>query len=116
MAEHCAICGCRVHRIGNTYAQASIVGRRHVSKHYYVGERFFGRAKNRRGMSLEGIFPFCPWKREAQFGVLCYECHTELLFHPVLLPEDVTHFAELVKRRGSARSSRPKAAHRSLAE
>ena len=68
------------------------------------------------GLSLEGIFPFCPWKREAQFGVLCYECHTELLFHPVLLPEDVTHFAELVKRRGSARSSRPKAAHRSLAE
>ena len=100
MAEHCAICGCRVHRIGNTYAQASIVGRSHVSKHYYVAERFFGRAKNRRGMSLEGIFPFCPWKREAQFGVLCYECHTELLFHPVLLPEDVTHFAELVKRRG----------------
>ena len=100
MAEQCAICGCRVHRIGNTYAQTSIAGRSHATKHYYVAERFFGRTKSRRGALVEGIFPFCPWKREAQFGVLCYECHSELLFHPVLLPEDVARFSDLVKRRG----------------
>lgn len=100
MSEQCAICGCRVHRIVNTYAQASIAGRSHASKHYYVAERFFGRTKNRRGILVDGIFRFCPWNREAQFGLLCYECHSELLIHPVLLPEDVARFAELVRRRG----------------
>lgn len=100
MAEQCAICGCRVHRVANTYAQPSAAGRSHASKHYYVAERFFGRSKNRRGVLVEGILRFCPWKREAQYGVLCYECHTELLFHPVVLPEDLAQFAELVKRRG----------------
>jgi len=32
--------------------------------------------------------------------VFCYECHEELVHNPVLLPEDVAQFAELVKQRG----------------
>ncbi len=31
--------------------------------------------------------------------MFCYECHEELLHNPVLLPEDITHFAELVRIR-----------------
>jgi len=100
MFEHCAICGCHVHRIANTYAQPSIAGRSHAARHYYVAERFFGRSKNRRGSSSEGIFSSCPWKQEGESGILCYECEKELLRNPVLLPDDVAHFAELVKRRG----------------
>jgi len=100
MAEQCAICGCPVHRVASTYAQASIAGRSHAFKHYYVAERFFGRTKNRHGGLIEGIFPFCPWKHEGQTGVLCYECHEELLANPVMLPQEVARFAELVKRRG----------------
>jgi len=30
----------------------------------------------------------------------CYECHEELLHNPVLIPEDISRFAELVKKRG----------------
>jgi hypothetical protein len=32
--------------------------------------------------------------------VFCYECHEELLHNPVLLPEDVSRFAELVRLSG----------------
>lgn len=32
--------------------------------------------------------------------MFCYECHEELVHNPVLLPEDVARFAELVKQRG----------------
>jgi len=100
MFENCAICGCRVHRIASTYAQASIAGRSHAARHHYVAERFFGRSKSRRGVSTEGIFLSCPWKQEGEFGIFCYECHEELLRNPVLLAQDVEHFAELVKWRG----------------
>lgn len=39
----------------------------------------------------------CPWGHEGESGVFCYECHEELLHNPVLLPEDVSRFAELVR-------------------
>ncbi len=32
--------------------------------------------------------------------MFCYECHEELLHNPVLLPEDITAFAQLVEQRG----------------
>jgi hypothetical protein len=32
--------------------------------------------------------------------MFCYECHEELLHNPVLLPEDVSRFADLVRLSG----------------
>jgi hypothetical protein len=100
MTERCAICSCLLHRTTDTYARPTIVGRSHATKHHYVAERFFGRSKNRRGTTTEGIFSSCPWEHEGESGTFCYECHEELLHNPVLLPDDISKFAELVKRRG----------------
>src|SRR5438034_11356030 len=88
MAEACAICGCQLHRTRDTYATATIEGRSHASKHHFVAERFFGRSTNRRGTKTEGLFNACPWGREGESEVFCYECHEELLHNPVLLPWD----------------------------
>jgi hypothetical protein len=100
MIENCAICGCELHRIANTYARPTIEGRRGASKHHFVAKRFFGRSSNRRGTKTEGMFITCPWGHEGESGVFCYECHEELLHNPVLLPEDVVRLAELVRLRG----------------
>lgn len=100
MIEHCAICGCQLHRMRNTYARPTVEGRSHATKHHYVAERFFGRSTNRRGTKTEGIFSSCPWGREGESVVFCYECHEELVHNPVFLPEDISRFAELVKQRG----------------
>lgn len=100
MTEQCAICGCPLHRIANSYAQASIAGRSYAIKHHYVARRFFGRPTNAQGELVEGIFSACPWKHERESAIFCYECREELLRNPVLLPEDVSQFAQLVKRRG----------------
>jgi hypothetical protein len=32
--------------------------------------------------------------------VFCYECHEELLHNPILLPEEIALFAELMRMRG----------------
>jgi len=45
----------------------------------------------------DGVFSKCPWEHEGESAVFCYECHEELLHNPVLLPEDVKQFSELVK-------------------
>ena len=100
MSEQCAICGCRVHRVASSYAPTGVDVRSHAFQHYFVAERFFGRSKTRRGVLVDGIFPFCPWMQEGQSVILCYECHKELLGNPVLLPGEVARFADLVKRRG----------------
>jgi hypothetical protein len=100
MSEECAICGSEVHRTRDTYAGATIAGRSHASKHHFVAERFFGRSNNRRGTKTIGIFASCTWGHEGASGVFCYECHEELLHNPVLLPEDVARFAQLVRIRG----------------
>jgi hypothetical protein len=84
----------------NTYARPTVEGRSHATKHHYVAERFFGRSTNRRGTKTEGMFSSCPWGREGESVVFCYECHEELVHNPVLLPEDISRFAELVKQRG----------------
>lgn len=100
MLEHCAICGCLLHRTRDTYARPTVAGRSHATKHHFVAERFFGRSTNRRGTKTEGVFPSCPWGHEGESAPFCYECHEELLHNPVLLPEDISRFAELVRRRG----------------
>ena len=37
----------------------------------------------------------------------CYECHEELLHNPVLLPEDIRAFSQLVKIRGLHEEEKP---------
>ena len=100
MAEHCAICGCEVHRTRDTYARPTVMGRSHATKHHFVPERFFGRSRNRRGTKGERMFPSSPWGHEGESEVFCFECHEELLHNPVMLPEDIRAFAELVRVRG----------------
>ncbi len=104
--EYCAICGCVLHRRAGTYARATLEGRSHATRHHYVAERFFGRSANRRGTQLARVFEVCPWGLESQRGVFCYECHEELLHNPVLLPEDIAKFRELVERHGFAESTK----------
>ncbi|OGX16194.1 MAG: hypothetical protein A2166_06715 [Omnitrophica WOR_2 bacterium RBG_13_41_10] len=96
--EKCGICGCIVHRRGH-YAEPTIEGRSHATRHHYVAERFFGRSKNRKNTQREGVFKKCPWNQEKQSTVFCYECHEELIHNPVFLPEDIKLFAELVESR-----------------
>jgi hypothetical protein len=106
MVEKCTICGCSLHRRAGTYAQASAEGRGHATRHHFVAERFFGRSTNRRGTKTEGIFSTCPWDQEGKYAVFCYECHEELLHNPVLLPDDMEIFAELVESRGLSESAK----------
>lgn len=100
MIELCAICGCELSRIRNTYARPTVEGRSHATKHHFVAERFFGRSSNRNGTKTKGVFSSCPWGVEGKTVVFCYECHEELVHNPVLLPEDIARFAVLVKQRG----------------
>lgn len=37
---------------------------------------------------------------EGKSEVFCFECHEELLHNPVLLPDDIKKFAQLVSERG----------------
>jgi hypothetical protein len=106
MTERCAICGCPLHRTKDTYARPTVEGRSHATSHHYVAERFFGRSTNRRGTKTEGIFSSCPWGHEGESVVFCYECHEELVHNPILLPEDISKLAELVKSRGLSEESK----------
>jgi hypothetical protein len=98
--ETCAICGCGLHRVMNTYARPTVEGRSHATAHHYVAERFFGRSSNRRNTKRSSVFETCPWGAEGKKGTFCYECHEELLHNPVLLPDDVERFRELVQLAG----------------
>jgi hypothetical protein len=106
MAEICAICGCQLSRQPNSYARPTIEGRSGASKHHFVPERFFGRSGNRRGTKTAGIFVSCPWGHEGKVGLFCYECHEELLHNPVLLPDDISLLADLVRIRGLSEESK----------
>jgi hypothetical protein len=97
--EFCSLCGCELHRDGE-YAKPTLLGRFHATKHHFVAERFFGRSKNRPSEMREHIFERCPWDYEEQSATFCYECHEELLHNPVLLPDDIAKFAQLIKIRG----------------
>lgn len=99
LEDKCAICGCPLHREGE-YAQPTIKGRSHATKHHFVAERFFGRSGNRKGEQRKAIFEECPWGAEGKTVVFCYECHEELLHNPVFLSSDIENFARLVKLRG----------------
>jgi len=97
--KRCAICGCLLSRVPDTYGTPAVAGRSHLSKRHYVAERFFGRSKNRAGEQREPIFEQCPWNTEYQTAEFCYDCHEEILHNPVFLPEDVSKFAKLVELR-----------------
>jgi hypothetical protein len=73
------MCGCQLHRTG-AYATPTIAGRSHATS--------------------------CPWGREGESDVFCYECHEELLHNPVLLPEDISAFAQLARMRGLSESTK----------
>ncbi len=105
MEEKCAICGCQLHRNGE-YAKPTVIGRSHATSHHYIAERFFGRSKNRRGTQREVMFESCPWDHEGDVAVFCYECHEELIHNPVILPEDINRFAQLVRLRGLSEQSK----------
>lgn len=105
-SEHCAICGCRLHRSGQ-YGKWTKQGRSHATRHHFVAERFFGRSVNRRGTQTKSVFAKCPWSKEGQTEVFCYECHELLLHNPVLLPEDVKRFSALVRKRRLGESEKP---------
>lgn len=105
--ETCRICGCRVHRRGG-YAEPSVRGRSHATKHHYVAERFFGRSANRRGEARQPVFRECPWEVEGETDVYCYECHELLLHNPVLLPRDFVRLRRLVVSRGLAERTKPR--------
>lgn len=99
MNELCAICGCTLSRSG-VYADETTEGRSYRSEHHLVAERFFGRSANRPGTRRNGVFSSCPWGMEGKSEVFCFECHEELLHNPVLLPDDLKKFAQLVSERG----------------
>lgn len=99
MDERCTLCGCSIHRDGE-YAEPTIKGRSHATKHHFVAERFFGRSSNRRGETRERLFESCPWEAESKSAIYCYECHEELLHNPVFTPADMDRFARLVRARG----------------
>jgi hypothetical protein len=105
MDETCAICACQLHRTGE-YAQPTVLGRSHATSHHYVAERFFGRSSNRRGTQREAMFDACPCGHEGEVVVFCYECHEELVHNPVILPEDVRQFAQLVRLRRLAEQTK----------
>ena len=107
MNEKCAICGCALHRIKNTYGLPTPTGRSHASEHHYVPERFFGRSKNRRGSQRAKIFKKCPWGYEKETSLFCYDCHEELLHNPIFLPEDIERFEQLVRRCGLNETNKP---------
>ncbi|MGE5499545.1 MAG: hypothetical protein ACM3Q2_15800 [Syntrophothermus sp.] len=94
---HCMVCGCPIHRNGN-YARPTIKGRSHATRHHFVPERFFGRSSNRpKTERISIIKPSELSAYEGEYGWFCYECHEELLHNPVILPEDIKAFADLVR-------------------
>jgi hypothetical protein len=103
--ERCAICRCPLHRTKGTYA--TLEGRGHASKHHFVAERFFERSKNRAGTQRERIFAACPWDHEGKWDLFCFDCHELLLHNPVLLPEDIQRFSQLVDQRGLSEHLKP---------
>lgn len=110
--ERCAVCGCLLHRQGN-FALPTAEGRSHATAHHYAAERFFPRTGSRAGKRYryktprDGIFQTCPWGMRGKTTVCCYECHEDLLHNPVLLPDDIARFAELIRRHGLDEDQKP---------
>ena len=53
------------------------------------------------------MFAACPWGHEGESGIFCFECHEELLHNPVLLPKEISLFADVVRLRGLAEETKP---------
>lgn len=107
MDSTCGICGCKIHHEGE-YAQATVKGRSHATKHHHVAKRFFSRS-NSKGPRREPVFKEEPrqFKQQQPYSQFCYECHEELLHNPVLLPNDITKFAKLIELRGLNERNKP---------
>lgn len=104
--SRCPICGCAIHREGE-YATPTIQGRSHATAHHFVAQRFLYR-RSRDLRPIEPIFKRTPWPTDRKSDDFCYECHEELLHNPVLLPDDIRGFAELVRLRGLKEVKKPK--------
>lgn len=105
--KSCNLCGCTIHNKGS-YAEPTVKGRSHATKHHCVAERFFGRSKTSKNEERVIIFHSCPWGMEEKVIEFCYECHEMLLHNPVLLPKEITAFSELVKKRGLNEQKKPR--------
>ena len=91
----CLICGCYLNR-GGEYAKPTVEGRSHATRHHNVAERFLYK-QDRAGNPKTPIFNPDPWNLGSYTQEFCYECHEVLLHNPVILPEDVDRFSELVR-------------------
>ena len=94
--NNCGLCGCVIQNNGG-YAEPTVDGRSHRTKHHYVAERFFGRSNNRRGEIREGIFSVEELDIKPKFGEYCYDCHEELLHNPIILKSEMDKLAEIFK-------------------
>jgi len=92
----CGLCGCVIHNNGG-YAEPTVAGRSHRTKHHYVAERFFGRSNNRRGEIREGIFSDTELDIKPKIGEYCYDCHEELLHNPIILKTEMDKLSEIFK-------------------
>ena len=98
MPEQCAICGCKLNH-GLNYGKDTAEGRSHATEHHYVPKRFFGHPANQKRVERTPIFMKCLWKLKRKTEIFCYDCHEELLHNPVLLLQDISRFAELIRAR-----------------
>ena len=110
--KHCAICGCELNRKSKVYGEDNQDGRSHASEHHYVAKRFFGHSKTSKGkLPRKPIFNSknCPpqWE-DKKVGILCYDCHEELLHNPVFLASDIKQFAKLVELMNLNENDKPK--------
>lgn len=64
-----------VFSIERGYAEASVRGRSHATRHHYVAKRFFGRSANRPGAKRGAVFVTSLWGHEGRKTLFCYECH-----------------------------------------
>ena len=93
--EKCAICGCTLNDDPKVYATDTEAGRGHRSKSHYIAERLLGRCRTQG----DGIFTGRERWLQGSGGKtedLCFDCHEELLHNPVLLPDDIKRFRDLV--------------------
>jgi len=101
--QHCAICGCELFGARRDkekgqlkrkvqYGEDSPEGRSYRTKHHYIAKRFLGREIFSGGDEQRLI------KNKRKYTFLCYNCHEELLHNPMLLPDDIEDFHELVDK------------------
>mgnify|MGYP001619825991 CR=1 FL=1 len=92
---NCGLCGCALLRMGK-YGEDNALGRCFPSEHHLVAKRFYGKNKNKRSKILDDD----DFKKFSNEKIkLCYDCHEELLHNPVLSPDNMKGFKELVRKK-----------------